>query len=121
MLDRTERRSARTAAVTADQHDIGVRFCNTRGYGPNADFRHQLHRNPRARIRILQVVNQLREIFDGINIVMRRRRNQAHARSRMTQSCDHFIHFVAGKLPTFAGLCALRHFDLQLIGIDQII
>ena len=32
------------------------------------------------RIGVLQIVNQLRQILDGINIVMRRRRNQRHAR-----------------------------------------
>ncbi len=31
------------------------------------------------------------------------------------------IHLVAGKLAAFAGLGALRHFDLQLVGIHQVI
>ena len=32
------------------------------------------------RVDVLEVVNELREVLDGIDIVMRRRRNQAHAR-----------------------------------------
>ena len=38
----------------------------------------------------------------------------AHARNR-------FVHFVAGKLAAFAGLRALRHLDLQLVGIHQVV
>ncbi len=28
---------------------------------------------------------------------------------------------MAGKLAAFAGLCALRHFDLELVGVDEVI
>ena len=34
---------------------------------------------------------------------------------------DEVIHLVAGQLAAFAGLCALRHLDLQFVGVDQII
>ncbi len=121
VLDGTERRSARAATVAADQHHVGMRFGNAGGNCAHADLGHQLHGDARLRIHVLQVVDQLRQIFDGINIVMRRRRNQAHAGNRMAQARDHLVHFVAGKLAAFAGLRALRHLDLQLVRIDQII
>ena len=54
-------------------------FRNPRSDGSNADFGDQLHRNARLRIRVLQVINKLRQIFNRINIVMRRRRNQTNA------------------------------------------
>ena len=74
-----------------------------------------------SRIDVLQVVDQLRQIFDRINVVMRRRRNQRHAGNRMAHPRDDLVHFVAGKLAAFAGLGALRDLDLQLVGVHQVI
>ena len=34
---------------------------------------------------------------------------------------DVLIDLVAGQLTTFAGLCALRHLDLDVVGIDQVL
>ena len=121
MLDRTERRCAGAAAVAADQHHIGMRLGDARGDRAHADFGHQLHRNARLRIDVLQVVDQLRQIFDRINIVVRRRRNQAHAGNRVPHARDDLIHFVAGKLAALAGLRALRHLDLQLVRVHQVV
>src|SRR6266849_991867 len=118
MLDRTQRRRTRTSAVPADQDYIGVRLGYACGYRAHSDFSHQLHRDAGLRIHILEVVNELREVFDRIDVVMRRRRNQAHAWNRMTNTRDYLIYFVAGELAAFTGLCALRHLDLKLVGID---
>jgi hypothetical protein len=48
---------------------IGMRFRHARGHGADADLGHQLHADARLGINVLQIVNQLRQIFDGINIV----------------------------------------------------
>ena len=53
--------------------------------------------------------------------MMRRRRNQPNTRDRVAKASDHFIHLVAGELTALAGLCALRHFDLQFVGVYQIV
>ena len=39
----------------------------------------------------------------------------------MPQARNHFIDFVPGKLAALAGFRALRHLDLQLVGVDQIV
>ncbi len=39
----------------------------------------------------------------------------------MADARHHFIHLVAGKLATFAGLGALRDFDLEFLGVDQVV
>src|SRR4029077_17905602 len=62
-----------------------------------------------------------RQIFDGVDVVMRRRRDQAYAGNRVAHARDGLVHFVAGKLPAFAGLGTLRNLDLQIVGIDQVI
>ena len=113
VLDRTQRRSSGAAAVAADEDDVGVSFRNACGNRADADFGHQLHGDARLRIHVLQVVDQLREIFDRIDVVMRRRRDQADAGDRMPQARNDVVDFVAGKLAALAGLRALRHLDLQ--------
>ena len=86
----------------------------------DADFRHQLDRNVGARVDVLQVVDELRQILDRIDVVMRRRRDQADALRRMAHLGDDRIDLVAGQLAAFAGLGALRHLDLDHVGIDEI-
>jgi hypothetical protein len=48
------------------------------------------------RIGVLQVMDQLRQIFDRVDVVVRRRRNQADARHRVTQEADVLGHLVPG-------------------------
>ena len=121
VLDGAERRSAGTAAIAADQHDVGMRFGDARGDGAHADFGHQLDGDAGARIGVLQVVDQLGQILDGIDIVVRRRGDQSHAGDGVAHAGDDFVDLVAGELAAFAGLGALRHLDLQLVAIDQVI
>ena len=99
---------------------VGAAFGDTRRHRAHANFRHQLDRDARLAVDAFQVANQLRQIFDGIDVVMRRRRNQSHARRGMTHLGDGGIHLVAGQLAAFAGLGALGHLDLDIVGIDQI-
>jgi len=51
---------------------VGVRLGDA-GDGATPDSRDELHAHPRVAVRVLQSVNQLGEVFDGINIVVRRR------------------------------------------------
>ena len=83
VLDRGERRRAGAAVMTGNQHDVAVRLGHTGGDRADADFRHQLHVHAGDGIRVLQIEDQLREIFDRIDVVMRRRRQQRHAGRRV--------------------------------------
>src|SRR6266576_1808537 len=71
-------------------------------------------------IGVLQIVNQFGQVFDRVNVVMWRRRNQTYARSRMTHSSDLRINLPPWQLATFSRFCALRHFDLQFLRFDQV-
>ena len=121
VADRTDRRSAGSAVVAADQDHVGVRLGHARRHGAHAHFGDELHGNSRLRIDVLQIEDKLRQILDRINIVMRRRRNQSHAGDRVAHAGDYVVDFVAGQLAAFAGLRALRDFDLQVVGVDQVI
>ena len=80
----------------------------------------KLHADGRLRIHALQVPNQLCQIFNRVDVVVRRRRNQLHARLCVTQPRDQFCDLVARQLSTLTGLRALRNFDLQFLGMGQI-
>ena len=107
--------------VAGDEHDVGVSFRDAGSDGANADLGDQLDRDARLRIHVLQVVDQLRQIFDRVDVVVRRRRDQSHAGDRVARLGDDLVDLVAGQLTAFAGLCALRHLDLQLVGVDEIV
>src|ERR1043165_4207335 len=96
-------------------------FGHTRGDLADADFGDELDADARARVRAFQVIDELRQVFDGIDVVMRRRRDETDARRRMAHPGDLWIDLVARKLAAFAWFRALRDLDLQLFGIDQIV
>ena len=63
---------------------------------------------------VLEVVDQLRQVLDGVDVVVRRRRNQLDARRRVPHPADVLVDLVAGQLTALAGLGALGHLDLQV-------
>ena len=120
MGERGERGSAGAAFKARNRHMVGAAFGDAGRNRAHTHFRHQLDRNARLAVDAFEVADQLRQIFDGIDVVMRRRRDQAHARRGMAHLGDIGVHLVARQLAAFAGLGALRHLDLDVVGIDQI-
>ena len=120
VLDRGEGGGAGAALEARDGDVVGARFRNARGHRADADFGDQLDRDLTVRIDVLEVVDQLRQILDRIDVVMRRRRNQADAGRRMPHARNGRVDLVAGQLAAFAGLGALRHLDLHHVGVDEI-
>ena len=64
---------------------------------------------------VLQVVDGLRQVFDGVDVVMRRRRDQSLARRRVSYARDERRDLVSRKLTAFARLRALGNLDLDLV------
>ena len=87
---------------------------------PMPERGHQLHADLGLGVDLLQVVDELGQVLDGIDVVMRRGRDQHHARRRMAQPRDHLRHLEAGQLAALAGLGALGHLDLELAALVQI-
>ena len=121
VLDRGQRRGARAAVVAADQDDVGVGLGDARRDRPDADLGHQLHGDAGVRVGVLEVVDQLGQVLDGVDVVVRRRADQAHARSRVADLGDPGVDLVAGQLAALAGLGALGHLDLDLAGADEVL
>ena len=120
MLDRGQRRGAGAALEARYGHVIGVRLGDAGGNGADAHFRNELHRHLAGRVHVLEIEDELGQILDRIDVVMRRRRDEADARRRVAHPGDGGIDLVAGQLAAFAGLGALRHLDLHHVGIDEI-
>ena len=121
IFDGGERRRAGATIVAADGDDVGAGFGDSGSDDADACAGNQFYADARARIDGAQIVNQLREIFDAVNVVMRRRRNQRSAGRGVANARDVRSDFFRGKLAAFAGLGALRHFDFEFLGVDQIV
>ena len=120
-LMRGQRAGAGAAVVAADQHDVGVRLGHARRDRADADLGHQLDADPRLGVGVLQVVDQLGEVLDRVDVVVRRRGDQADAGRRVPHLGDPGLDLVAGELAALARLGPLRHLDLQLVGVDQVL
>ena len=106
--------------MTRDEHYVGMSFGHAGGHRSHSDLGDQLHMDPTDRVGVLQVVDELGEIFDGIDVVVRRWRNQSDTRGGVPGTGDPGIHLVAGQLSTLAGLGTLSHLDLEVVGVDQV-
>ena len=99
---------------------VGVGLGHAGGDRADAGVRDQLHRHQRRGVHFLEVEDQLRQVFDGIDVVVRRRRNQADARAGVAQRGDGGVDLVAGQLAAFAGFGALGDLDLLHFGVDKV-
>ena len=104
VLDGSERRRACAAIMSADGNDVGTGLCHSSGDDADPRSRNKFHSDAGTRVHRAQIVNQLRQIFDAVDIVMRRRRNQRRARHGMPNARDVRSNFARGKLTTLAGL-----------------
>src|SRR3979490_2245927 len=99
---------------------VGARLADARRDRADAHFGHQLHTNTGLWIDVLEVVDELRQVLDGIDVVMRWRRDQADAGRRAADAGDVLVDLVTGQLAALAPLRAPPHLDLQVVGIDQV-
>ncbi len=88
-------RRAGAAIVAADEDHVGVRLGHARRYRAHARLGHEFDGDARLRVSVLQIVDQLRQVFDGVDVVVRRGRNKLHTRDGVADSRHNFIHLMA--------------------------
>ena len=120
MREAGQRRCAGPAFIARDGDMVGLGLGYARSDGTDPDLGDQLDRDAALGLDVLEVVDQLREILDRIDVVVRRGRDQPHAGGRMAHLADPLVDLVAGQLPSLTGLCALRHLDLNIVRIDEV-
>ena len=114
-------RGAGAAVVAADEHHVGVGLGHAGGDRADADLGHELDADARVLVRVLEVVDQLGQVLDRVDVVVRRRRDEADAGRGVAHLGDPGIDLLARELAAFAGLGALGHLDLQLARVDQVV
>ena len=82
--DRVARSGTRAAVVAADQDLVAAPWPPPVGDGADARLTDQLDRHARAGVGVLKVKDQLCQVLDGVDVVVRRRRDQADAGSGLT-------------------------------------
>ena len=120
ILHGRERAGAGAAVVAGNGDQIRIGFGYAGGDSPDARFRNQLHGDHRFRVNLLQVENQLSQILDRVNIVVRRRGDQRYAGYGIAQLGDIGGDFITRQLAAFAGLRALSDFNLNNVGVNQV-
>ena len=107
------------AVVSGQTNDIRIRFGNTHSNDADAGNDWDFYSNPGFGIDGLELFDELREVFNRINIVIIGRRDQIHAGAGMPR-CRHFLCDLArGQVTALTRLCALTNFDLnQVCGVD---
>ena len=121
MFEARQRRGAGAAVVARDEHDVGVRLGHARRDGAHTYGADQLDVDAGVRVGVLQVVDQLGQVLDRIDVVVRRRADQADAGRRVPGLGDVRIHLEARKLAALTGFGALSHLDLDVRGVDQVV
>ena len=106
---------AGAAVIARNQHTPGTGLGHTGGNGAHTSLGHQLHGDTGVAVGILQIVNQLRQILDGINVVVGRGRDQGNAGGGAAGLGNPGVHLLAGQMAALAGLRALGHLDLDFL------
>src|SRR5690606_19423130 len=104
VLERGQRGGAGAAVVAGDEHHVGVGLGDACGDGAHAGLGDQLDVHPGLRVGVLEVVDELGEVLDGVDVVVRRRRDEADAGGGVPGLGDPGVDLVAGQLAAFAGL-----------------
>ena len=119
-LDRRKRRSTGSAVMTGN--DDVVRFCfgNAGSNRPDTLLAYELHADVRLVVGHLEISDQLCQVLDRVNVMMRRWRDQADTGDGVTQLSNVFADLMARQLTAFAGFCALTHLDLNLVCTRQV-
>ena len=120
VLDGGQGARARAAVIARDRDQVGVGLGDSGGDRAHPGLGDQLHRHQRLRIDLLQVEDELRQVLDRVDVVVRRRGDQADARPRKAQAGDHVVDLVPRELAALARLRSLGDLDLQHLGVDQV-
>ena len=121
MFERSERRRAGPPVVARDEHDVRVGLGDPGGDSSHPHFGHQLHVNACLRVGVLEVVDELGEVLDRVDVVMRGRGDQPDAGGRVTRPGDPGVDLVTRELASLPGFGALGDLDLQVVRIHEVL
>ena len=103
VLDGSARCCTGAAVVAGHQNDLCAALGNTGRNGANAGLTDQLDIDVGAAVGVLQVVDQLCKVLDGVDIVVRRGRDQPTPVVLVAGLASPRIYFAPGRLPPSPG------------------
>mmetsp|Transcript_100539 Transcript_100539/g.288012 ORF Transcript_100539/g.288012 Transcript_100539/m.288012 type:complete len:1151 (+) Transcript_100539:506-3958(+) len=110
------------AAVVARHHDVvGLGLDRAGSDDADADLRDELDRDLARGLGALEVVDELGEILDRVDVVVRRRRDQADTGGRAAALANVRSNFEAWELAALSWLGALCHLDLNLVRVGKVV
>ena len=121
VLHRGEGRGSRSAVESRDDDNVRMRLRDARGDRPHASLGNELDRDACGGVRALEVVDELREVLDRVDVVVRRRRDERRSRLCVPQARDELVHLVRRELSALARLRALSKLDLQVLRAAQVL
>jgi hypothetical protein len=101
--------------------DVRERLDDAGRNEPDAGLRDQLHGDGGGGVRLFQVEDELRQVLDRVDVVVRGRRDQRDARLCVAQARDLGRDLLARELAALAGLRPLRDLDLELIRVREVL
>ena len=110
---------AGAAVIAGDQDDLGAGLGHAGGDGAHAGLAHQLHGDAGVLIGVFQIIDQLGQVLNGVDVMVGRRGDQGHAGGGIPGLCHPGPHLAAGQMAALAGLGALGHLDLNLLGVHE--
>ena len=114
MIADTGRRRTGAAAKAVDGNDIRAGARHAAGDGCNIMDRRHLHNDGLLAVgRFLERIDQLPQVFNRIDVVVRRRRDGVRSFRNHPRARDVTNDLCAGQMAADPGLCALAHFDLD--------
>ena len=120
IVDGGMRAGTGAAVMAGDDHAVRTGLGHTHRDGPDTAFGHQLDGDAGRRIEVTEVVDELRQILDGVDVVMRRRGDQGDPGHGGTDTGDVHRDLVGGQLAAFTGLGTLGRLDLDLFRMGKI-
>src|SRR5690625_5249067 len=101
--------------------DIGMRFGDTGCNSPDALFSHESDVDAASQIGALDIVNELREVLNGVNIMVWWRGNQPHTRGGNADFSNPRIDLIGWQLTALTWLGALGHLDLNIGAVIKVV
>ncbi len=120
MLDGAERRGAGAARMTGHVHVVRARLDDAGGDGADAPRGDELDADAGGRVDRAKVGDELCQVLDGVDVVVRRRADVGHARLASAEGRDVGRRLAAGQMAAFAGLRALGDLDLELLRANEV-
>jgi hypothetical protein len=74
-----------------------------------------------VRVGILEIVDELRQVLNAVDVVVRWRADEANSWCCVPVLCNVLSHFVTRQLTALPWLGALCHLDLNLVAVGQVV